>query len=292
MPVSLSHEILVELFRNRPLLAAELLAAVGNVRLPRRPRATVENSELNEIKPAEYAADAVIHLRGGGSALDVIVEIQRRRSALKRWTWPAYLAVRRARTRRDVVLLVLALDRGTARWAARPIPLGHPGWVLTPLVIGPDAVPLVTQAAAARRSPELAVLSTLVHGQGSDGLAVARAAVAGLQRLDEPKAKLYLDVILNALGRTDRSSLERHVIENYTVRSPLIRRLMKEGEREGLQKGIEKGERRLLLRQLRRRFGALPPWAEERVELAPLEQVEAWADALLTATSLDEVFAA
>ena len=54
--------------------------------------------------------------------------------------------------------------------------------------------------------------------------------------------------------------------------------------------GEQTGERRLLLKQLRSRFGELPPATIARVEAAEPEALEAWGERLLLARSLDEVF--
>jgi hypothetical protein len=48
----------------------------------------------------------------------------------------------------------------------------------------------------------------------------------------------------------------------------------------------------MLTRMLERRFGELPSWARERVQQADDPQLDAWADALLDANALDDVFAA
>jgi predicted transposase/invertase (TIGR01784 family) len=64
-----------------------------------------------------------------------------------------------------------------------------------------------------------------------------------------------------------------------------------EGLQQGRQEGRQEGERRLVLRQLRRRFGELPEALRERVEAAQCEELERWSDRLLSAGSLDEVFA-
>ena len=67
----------------------------------------------------------------------------------------------------------------------------------------------------------------------------------------------------------------------------------REGRKEGRQEGRQEGEtmaaRRLLSRQLRLRFGPLPPWAEQQLEQAELAQLENWSDAVLTAESLTEI---
>jgi hypothetical protein len=55
------------------------------------------------------------------------------------------------------------------------------------------------------------------------------------------------------------------------------------------QQGIQQGETKLLRRQLTRRFGPLPDWAETRLAQATTEQCEEWADRLLDADSLEGV---
>ena len=70
--------------------------------------------------------------------------------------------------------------------------------------------------------------------------------------------------------------------------------LRSEGEQrgieKGLQKGIPQGEAQILRRQLTRRFGPLPAWAEARLTQATTDTLELWADRILDAASLDEVF--
>ena len=67
-----------------------------------------------------------------------------------------------------------------------------------------------------------------------------------------------------------------------------------QGIEQGIERGIEQGraegERAVLERQLRRRFGQLPPEATERLRRAPEAELETWADNVLDAGTLDEVF--
>jgi hypothetical protein len=46
----------------------------------------------------------------------------------------------------------------------------------------------------------------------------------------------------------------------------------------------------LLQRQLARRFGATPPWVTARLEQASPEDIDLWAERILEAGSLDELF--
>ena len=64
-----------------------------------------------------------------------------------------------------------------------------------------------------------------------------------------------------------------------------------EGRAEGVAEGIEKGQAELLLRQLELRFGAAPDAVRDRVRDASAPELEAWAERVLTAASIDEVLA-
>lgn len=61
-------------------------------------------------------------------------------------------------------------------------------------------------------------------------------------------------------------------------------------ERAGIEKGLQQGQARLLARLLDKRFGELPPWVRNKLELATPEEMEAWADTVLSASTIDAVF--
>ena len=61
---------------------------------------------------------------------------------------------------------------------------------------------------------------------------------------------------------------------------------------EGVEKGLAVGRALLVLRQLELRFGALSDAVRERVCGASASELEAWAEAVLTAGSIEEVLAA
>ena len=63
----------------------------------------------------------------------------------------------------------------------------------------------------------------------------------------------------------------------------------KEGRVEGRVEGRLEGEIGVLTRQLARRFGALPAWAENRLNAATEQALAEWTDAVLDATSLTDV---
>ncbi|MEO5340578.1 MAG: Rpn family recombination-promoting nuclease/putative transposase [Magnetococcus sp. MYC-9] len=63
-----------------------------------------------------------------------------------------------------------------------------------------------------------------------------------------------------------------------------------EGRQEGEQIGEQRGEAKMLTRQLRRCFGDLPVWANEKIAQADLSSLEAWSLRILGATTLEGVF--
>jgi hypothetical protein len=65
---------------------------------------------------------------------------------------------------------------------------------------------------------------------------------------------------------------------------------LQQGLDQGLQQGLQQGETRMLLRQLRQRFGELPAWVMERLVAAELDQLEQWGERLLAAPTLEAVF--
>ena len=59
-----------------------------------------------------------------------------------------------------------------------------------------------------------------------------------------------------------------------------------EGKVEGKTEGEAEGKASTLKRQLARRFGAVPGWAQRRIDAAPVAQLDAWLDAIFDAESL------
>ena len=224
------------MFRDRPALAADLLGGPLHVAVPEFDKALLSPGELTDVVPTEYRADAVVTLERAGSAvLGVVVEVQRHVDPRKRRSWPAYVATLHARLGCLVALLVICTDQSVAAWGATPIPVGEPGFVLTPIVLGPDQVPVITDLDTARRAPELTVLSALAHGAEPDPNPIFAAMFAALDVLDPDHAKLYADFVLTVLPEATQRYLEGLMTatsDKYT--SDLARRLVSEGKAETL----------------------------------------------------------
>jgi flagellar biosynthesis/type III secretory pathway protein FliH len=65
---------------------------------------------------------------------------------------------------------------------------------------------------------------------------------------------------------------------------------LQQGMEQGLQQGRKSGEQSLLTRQLIKRFGDVPEWAQQRLDAADTAQLESWGEKLLDAKSLQDVF--
>ncbi len=64
----------------------------------------------------------------------------------------------------------------------------------------------------------------------------------------------------------------------------------KEGLEEGRKQGRKQGEASLLKRLLKRRFEKLPSWIDQHLEQASRQELEGWADRVLDAERLEDVF--
>ena len=69
----------------------------------------------------------------------------------------------------------------------------------------------------------------------------------------------------------------------------LAEKLRQEGREVGREEGRKEGQQKLLLKQLRLRFGELPRSVEDRIFQAHPRDLESMAERVLTASCLDEV---
>jgi hypothetical protein len=79
--------------------------------------------------------------------------------------------------------------------------------------------------------------------------------------------------------------------EDPTMLQETVNKWVQELLEEGRQEGRREGEAAVLLRLLERRFPCLPKEVHERIEAAGTDQLLRWAERVLAARSLDEVFA-
>src|SRR5512141_234187 len=135
---TLEHNGIVEMFRENPELAPHFLATLFHVDVPSHASAAVVESSLDQLIPVEFRADLVLELwdAKGAVVLAIVLEVQRDEDPDKKYSWPVYVAVVRARKRRGTVVLVVAPDAHVAARAAENIDLGLGCGNVKPLVRG------------------------------------------------------------------------------------------------------------------------------------------------------------
>ena len=272
---------MVHVFEQGPQVVVELLRA-RSVEVPDFEAARADRVCFAELEPPEYRSDLVVVLEADGKPqFVVIVEVQLERDDEKLYSWPAYLPVGRARYKCPAAVLVFSPVQSVAAWAARPIPLG-PANEFRAHVVGPAGMPLVDDPQQARQDVELAVLSALSHGRTSKKDEVPRAAQGVAATLDacralpDDRAVLYSDLVLACASRAVREAL-MSIPAGYEFQS------------EFAKKHQQLGQRVTVLKLLRLRFQDLPEDVLARVEAATTDQLDLWAERILTAETLDEV---
>jgi hypothetical protein len=128
---------------------------------------------------------------------------------------------------------------------------------------------------------------------------VLRQAVAELQVLpaDAPERMLALPILVRLRlavpsdPATQTSDDKEFLMSTHDIVEVWRQEAIQEGVKQGLEQGIER-ERKLLVRLLRRRFGAeVDGETERRVAVASAEQIEIWAERVLSAATLAELLA-
>jgi len=292
MAPSLEHSALLLLFQNRPALALELLRGALGVAVDAAEPAQIESVDLTAALPAEYRADLVVRYTGGPSPLVVVVEVQLSKDHEKRYSWPAYVALLRARYRCPVWLLVVAPHAATARWCAKPIEFGN-GAVFTPAVLSAEGIPVVVDASAARAAPELSVLSAMAHGgeNPEQAVAIGLAGLAALEGLDRDRAVIYFDLMRAALSQAARKAIDAMIPQGYQFRSDIALENQALGEARGRREGEARGKANAVLAVLEARGITPRPEERERI-LSCLEhpRLDRWVRQAVTVSDSSELF--
>ena len=124
------------------------------------------------------------------------------------------------------------------------------------------------------------------------------AAVRGLEAVEpDPNTRAKYMTFIDVYAELDEDEYRRYESnypEESTAMAGVIQRARDEGRQEGMERGVRQGrvegERAVLERLLLRRFRRLSPGAAERLRRASADDLETWADNVLEADTLDDVF--
>jgi predicted transposase YdaD len=157
---------------------------------------------------------------------------------------------------------------------------------------GRNLMALLIRLERARTHSRLtAIIPALVAAlPGEDEGGLRRAFVVWLQRLLLPGRGEEGIPELVDLKEFRAMLIERVEEWSRKIEKKSRRQGLQEGLEKGLEQGLDKGQRELLLHQLETKFGPLGARTRARVQAARSESLLRWAERLLTAKTLTEVF--
>ncbi|MEU1484239.1 hypothetical protein [Streptomyces sp. NPDC005752] len=291
--VSAPHEAMHRVFQEYPSLFTSVSEALG-VTFPPATSAKVMTTDLTENRPLERRVDTLLRIETENDGPFLLaVEAQGRKDPDKPTSWAYYLAHLLEKYRLPTTLLVVCQDRGTAAWAARPVPLGAPQWpalTLRPLVAGPHNMPVITDVAEARKDPAFTTLALITHADDPDIGAILKTLSTTLRDTPESIANPLVELTAQGLGNRPAARQWRNLVavdlSFYT--SPLSEEIRDEGRAAGRAAGRAED----ILRLLRLRGVPVPDEAREKIAgCDDLHLLDRWFTGAVTATTAEDVFA-
>ena len=297
--LTVTHEAPLELIRQHPALAVDLLRAFTGLAVPDQSETRLGPNRLNAVSPAEFTADAVVTVSEPGSGrpqIVIVVEPQGRDDDTKRYAWPAYLAnVRSAAKCPTAILIVICPDPAEADKCRQVIEMGHPRWDLWPIVIDPQHVPDAEGA-----GPYLTLFLACLPALDMADPAVARRVLEAILDTGASGAdrRKLVTIILKRASRAARQILE-DLMTAVEWKDDWVESFVNVGKAEGIAEGRAEGRaegkaeavvsdlmRLLKLRNMHpgKRHMAL---IAQCTDLATLQR---WFDRAATAANAKEVF--
>lgn len=286
--VTHSHEVPIRLFQARPELAAELLVKSLGAAFPAYASALPESEALTNNDPLELNCDnaAVFRDEAGVPVFAVIIEIQRGQDNRKRYSWPMYMTILRARLKCPVRLLAICTDAATADWARRAIEIGPPGFTLLPDVINPEDLLETAEDRSAKEAVEILILKAACGGPQAEQ--VAHRLGRRLNELSESDRQQYAGWAMQLLSDEAFNVLEEYMSMTYQeyLASPAGKLELK-----GEQRGMRLGQIGGLLKVLDARGIEVSASALARIEsVSDEEELDRWFIRAVTVDRVEEIF--
>ncbi|MFF5568228.1 hypothetical protein ACFY7Z_24930 [Streptomyces sp. NPDC012623] len=246
--VTSAHEASHRIFEERPEILSPVFGLLG-VPMPEKAIVEVVSGDATEIRPLERRVDSVLRVEpSDGDPFLLAIEAQGRRDADKATSWSYYVAYLQAKYKLPVLLLVVCRDRPTATWAAGPFRCEARGWTALsthPLVLGPDNVPVITDASVAARDLGMAAFSAMTHSGSRDAPAILEALARALRATDMASAEYYGDLLEIGLADGEARQTWRDLmtfVTHFPGRGTLREEAYLEGKAEGIAAGRTVGE--------------------------------------------------
>jgi hypothetical protein len=286
---SITHEGPLDLVRQHPEIALELIQGTAGITLPAQVAVSLAPTDMSAVVPVQYLADMVVLISDeatGEPTLAVIIEPQLRDSETKRFSWPVYVVTARQINKCPAaVLIVLCPDPAEAAKCRQVIRTGHPGFDLAPVVIDSSGPP----GHDSEDGPYLTVFAASMGGIDLESEAGARRvldAIASTEVSDADRSRLMTIMLRLA------SDAARHILEAMMTTSEYEKTLAERIHDQGMAEGEAKGEAKALLRLLAAR-GLAPSEAQRSLVASCTDsaQLDIWFDRAIKATTAAEVFA-
>lgn len=295
--VTSAHEGMHRIFQERPEILTPVFRTLG---LPLTEKATVEviTGDATETRPLARHVDTVLRVGpSDGDDFLLAVEAQGKQDPKKEASWAYYVAYLQSKYRLPVLLLVVCRDRATAKWAAGPFDCETRGWTAQrtyPLVIGPDNLPVITDARTAAEKPAMAAFSALTHANDPDADAILDAMGQALKDMTGEAADYFYQFLDVTLAETPAGAKWRNImgfVNYFPGRGHVMEKAYLAGEAEGQAKGRAEGKRDGILRVLEVRELPIPNTARDRItSCTDLARLDDWLDRAGTVTDVEELF--
>ncbi|WP_235030841.1 RpnC/YadD family protein [Nonomuraea solani] len=291
----------MQLFKERPKLAVDILRDLKGIELPDTPLIQLEDNNFNSRTSDDFDADVVVAMGQAKEPLHaVIVEVQQDKSKdpkqLTRYAAAVWLLLRC-----DVTLLMICPTAGPAAHYAQPIDSGLTDYRLQVHTLGPDEIPAITDPQEAAASLALSALGVMVHGRDRKVVEAFTTALAEPPGNHSPK---YYEYAYSMSTPEIRRLLEEIAMSTtWPVHSPFAREHFGRGKTEGIAEGKAEGiaegkaegkaeeAAKLVLLVLSARGLDLPQDARTRItHCTDLTQLETWATRAATAQTLADLF--
>ncbi|GGM95280.1 hypothetical protein GCM10010106_50040 [Thermopolyspora flexuosa] len=288
---SLLHDTINLIFRENPGLAVELLHDHLGADIPADQPVQVAPADLNDRPSRDMHPDTVLTIGPRQEPCHAIVlEVQQDLTAGKRNALPRYAAALWLRLDCPVTVLVVCPDRTVADGYRAPIRTTLPGYTHTPVVLGPDQIPVITDARQAATDLPLATLSVPAHGEHRR---VVEAFVSAITHTPGDHATQYYEYAHAIVSAPVKRLLEEKMATSGTwiVSSPFAKEHFGRGLEQGRAEGEVKGEAKAVLAFLEARGISVSDDVRKRIDqCTDPEVLLTWARRAATATRAHDIF--
>ena len=284
------HELLHGIFREDTELFSRILS-VMEIPFPKTTTTTVGNVDATETRSVlQRMIDTVLEVQTEDGPFLLAIEAQNKPDddKLRNWAYyPAYLHERRGC---PVVVIVVCRDVATAKWARNPYRIGlphQPTLVSTPIVVGPDNLPRITDSAQVVADPYAAVLCALTYAHDPEIGGILEQIAAALPELgNERSSKFLVDYIDRGLQGTTAQEIWRKTLSIIPITGTYRSELAMESRAEGLAEGTTEA----VLRILDHRGITLSPEIRDRIATCKdTDLAKKWLDEVFDVTSAEEL---